>query len=96
MQVYGTREGSEKVGSGVGRRLALESPVGGRLRGEMLPLLLEAELVGYLGTPVSCVFPDTVSRTQTPSGAPRRSRDTRCPSTTSLVAASPTEHLAPD
>lgn len=53
MQVYGTREGREKAGSGESRKLALDSLVGGRLRGGMLPLLLEAEIVGYLAAPVS-------------------------------------------
>lgn len=83
MQVYGTREGGEKAGLGEGRRPALDSLVGGSLRGGLLPLLLEAELVGYLGAPVLCVSQDTVSRTQVPSGAPRRPRVTGCPSTTS-------------
>lgn len=73
----------EKAGLGEGRRPALDSPVGGRLRGGLLPLLLEAELIGHLGAPVLCVSQDTVSRTQAPFGAPRRPRVTGCPSTTS-------------
>lgn len=55
MQVYGTREGREKAGSGEGRRLALDSPVGGRLGGGLLPLLLETELVGFLGVLCVCL-----------------------------------------